>query len=58
MASIRSLPRGPFRARRGKPTAKDSATILILNIINIPKSGSVRKLHTPDRVWVSRISDI
>ena len=58
MASIRSLPRGPFRARRGKPTAKDRATILILNIINIPKSASVRKLQTPARVWVSRISDI
>ena len=58
MASIRSLPRGPFRASRGKPTAKDAATIKILKIINIPKSGSVRKLQTPESVWVSRISVI
>ena len=58
MASIRSAPRGPFKASRGKPTAKDRATIVILKIINIPKSGSVRKLQTPERVWVSKTSDI
>lgn len=49
MASIRSAPRGPFKASRGKPTAKDRATIVILKIINIPKSGSVRKLQTPEK---------
>ena len=55
---MRPSPRGPFKARRGKPMKKERATIPILNIINIPKLGSVRKLQTPARVCVSRIVDI
>ena len=58
MASMRPSPRGPFKARRGKPTNMSRATIETLNIIKIPKSGSVRKLQTPARVCVSRIVDI